>query len=593
MLVKTSAMKHRRSLSSSLELLETRIAPATISASVAGGVLKINALSPTGAATAHVNQVDADSFQVVDGSDILGVFDNVKSIVANLSNVNDTLDILFFPGPTFRGSIIVNSLAGQDSINFFSAGGGVNPSSMVGPVTVTSLGDSFTHLFAGANIRGPVKVSSPAGGVFLDSTVETLTTSQLSVVHLNSPAIVKGTLTVNMVPPAGGGGAINTAFQMDAGSSVRGALNYNSAGLGGDILTLAGQIMGKATLKLGDGFNGVTMSDTFRAHNTLTVKGGAQGDTVSLVGPNFFTTSIGGIMSLALGDGDNHVTVNQSRIAGALRVTAGTGFDTVDVSGAMIGGGVQTALGDATVGIAPLDYTGNVVKIFSGSIIGGPVQVTGGASGDFVSIDQNSTVLGVTRVALAAGANACQVIASSLDSGFTYTGLADNDTVNLFAATVRGPLSVSVGDGQNLVAIGLTNVYGNTVLKGGNVGNDEFRILTDTELNGTLTINAGNGSNAAFINTLSNVSAFTYNGGLNNDVVIISKIVSPGGAQDAGAYTRGKVKLGAGFDTADFSTSDFITFTIDGGADGDTVTQTAAAASAGLVLTNVETVITN
>lgn len=566
-----------RRLHSSLELLEARIAPAGVTTSFANGVLKITATSLTAAASVLLIQTDADSFNLDNGpATPPSTFDGVKSIIANLSDVDDAFTVIFNNSGNivFRGAITLNTNSGSnDFVN-------LTPGKMTGPLTITSAADSFITIDQ-TQIRGAVKITAPAGALEMRGKAETLTTTDLAFVHLGASADIKGALTINQKLLTPG---FNPQVLVDQDSQV-GVFTYNCTpnGITSSTLNLNGLIYGKTTVKFGVGANALTTTNTFRAFSGLNVKGlqGPESITINSADP-LFTTTIGGPLVLALGDGDNGVNIASTRVAGVTRITTGAGNDQVKVMSSNLGGGLQASLGDTTGGL------GNQLFVESVSTIGGALQVTGGPGLDSVMIHQNSSVLGAARVNLGAGPNSFQSVVANFDSGLSYLGLAGDDTFSLGGMSVRGVLSVNLGDGVNQVTVGnMALIHGNTVLKGGNVGTDTFTLQGDSVLNGTLTIHAGNGSNLSLLSNLSNITAFTYNGGADGDTVVLDDLSNPLG-EGNGAYVRGKIKLGAGSDSAHVLFDDFISLAIDGGVDGDTLFRIATATVSTLTATNIE-----
>jgi hypothetical protein len=292
---------------------------------------------------------------------------------------------------------------------------------------------------------------------------------------------------------------------------------------------------------------------------------------------------VGVSTALALGDGNNSVTLNNLRLAGNVRITGGTGDDSVTVTSTHIGGALQTSLGTHN------GSAGNVVTIGNFTSIFGATQITGGAGKDVVNTS-NVSLVGVARISLGAGENILTTGGTNFESGLAYTGLAGPDNISLGGGAVRGALSISPGDGNNTATLNAVHVHGKTTFKGGHVGSDSFFIENVTILNGTLTMNAGNGSNLLVVRNFSNATGFVYNGGADSDTVVLEQTGSA--PSDFGAYVRGRVKLGAGSDLAQFSLTSYLAFSFDGGAlpGGDTFNQSATASTFDLTRTGFETV---
>lgn len=561
---------------SSIEPLEARVAPATISTTFVNGVLKITALSPTVATSVTVFQsgFDADLFSVMDGSTNLGTFDGVKSIQATLSDMNDNFAVGLPNTTVFRGTVTINTLEGNDAVQI--------PSGIFqGAVTITSEANTFVNVGNMTQIRGPLKVTSPGGGLDLIGKAETVSTTNLAFVHLANAAEVKGSLTMKTSLTTG----VATQLLADEGSFIRGALAFANTGTTNSSITLSGQVLGKASFVFGNSVNTILANSTARISGGLSVKGGLGPETITINGPEIFTTTVAGGISLNLGDGNNSLSVNNTRVAGNVRVIAGAGDDSVTINSTFVAGALQTSLGtNATA-------TGNAVTVTNFSAIFGALQINGSTGKDAVNTN-GSSVLGAARVALGAGENSVLAVTTNFDSGFTYTGLADSDTVSIGGGLVRGLLSLSPGDGSNIMALSFATVHGKAIIKGGNVGFDNFSMDANTSINGTLTVNAGNGSNTTSIGNFGTITGFVYNGGIDSDGVFLQQNTSVLTA-DAGHYVRGRVKLGDGADTVLFALNSYLTFAIDGGLGIDTLQRPAAANILDLTTTGVETTIVN
>src|SRR5688500_15338428 len=107
----------RATHSSQIEVLEPRIAPASLSGTLSNGTLTIVALGATPAVAAFLVQLDAGSFDLVDTSTLPTThFDNVRKVQAALSDVGDDFKIILVPGTDSRVSFSITSGTGNDQI---------------------------------------------------------------------------------------------------------------------------------------------------------------------------------------------------------------------------------------------------------------------------------------------------------------------------------------------------------------------------------------------------------------------------------------------------------------------------------------------
>lgn len=553
--------KTQHSLFSSLESLEPRIAPASLNTSFASGVLKITAISKSVANTVNLNQADPDTFQLYDGD--VKTFDGVKSIIITTGDLNDTVNLQMNQFTPYKGSLAIKTLLGSDIVSLPHA-------TINGAVTITGLGEVNTYTDGDTTIHGALKITGVGGSLNMAARAETLITSGLNFINLNSGTDIKKSATISTITslsPA-------ATFALKQGAFIRGALTYNGGAVN-DSLTLEGQVCGKTTAKLGEGANGLTTTASYQTVG-LAVVGGSGPDTVSLVGSSIFTTAIAGTTSIALGSGNNVTTAQTLRASGPFRVTGGTGTDYVTLTSVQVTGGLQTSLGSST----------NGVTVNGGSMISGALQVTGGLDDDSVTVSNSATIFGAARLSLGAGTNSFLGSGGIFEGSVTYAGLGGNDNVNISGTQIRGPLAVKSGDGNNNLLFSGSTIAGAITFKGG-LGSDVVTVDTTTNLMGSLTITPGNGSNVASLQQLSNLTTFTYNGGADQDTVIVDNAANA--FPDSGAYIRGKVKLGGGNDAATFRLTNFLSFAIDAGLGLDTVSRTSISALAGLVASNFET----
>lgn len=224
-------------------------------------------------------------------------------------------------------------------------------------------------------------------------------------------------------------------------------------GAGIDFVTVElGTFGGNVSLASREEFLGFTCQETQIA-GKLEVKAGSDEDRVSLDG-----CEIGGNVRLALGDGPNRVLPTSSFFSKSVSIKAGSGADIVLLSAGDVGAKLDLALGDGANAVVMNDLAvGGKISYKGGrgddSVVGSPIRVGLGASGKF-----------------GGGANTLVLEASS---------------------QIGESLSVSAGDGMDVVAIFATQIGEDAKLKLGS-GNNTLA-LGDAQIGDDLSVAAGAG----------------------------------------------------------------------------------------------------
>src|SRR5678815_5232094 len=100
-------------LPSFIECLESRIAPASVAATLSHGILKIVAADVDASADFHLYQTGARSFDLYDQVSTEPIhFNGVKGIKATLSSVDDHAAFILAAATPFHGSIAVDAKEG-------------------------------------------------------------------------------------------------------------------------------------------------------------------------------------------------------------------------------------------------------------------------------------------------------------------------------------------------------------------------------------------------------------------------------------------------------------------------------------------------
>ncbi len=543
---------------STIEALEPRIAPATVTHTLVNGVLKISPLLATGAATFALVQVDADTFNLLDGAAPIPL-DGVKNIQIKLTDLVDNIDLVF-NGTGFRGDVSVASGQGADLIDFLGTGANVIDA------TVISTGASLVTI-GNLGILGDVKVTS-AGGAFVNyGGIGTLSLTGVGS-FINNGTIISNAKIVALDSPltVRGPGAYNGDLLIK-GSPVS------------DEVTISGRVDGKLTFNAGDGANQFIGDQSFFVGGRLTVNGGTGNDivSISMAGLDPFTTGLGSAV-FSLGEGNNSVGISgNARIAGSVRVSTLNGNDGVNFSSSSgilsIGGALQLALGNGQNGIA-----------INGAILNSGINYVGGTGADTVNI-QGTDLVGAAKFTLGNSTNQISITGSNLDSTLYVKGGVDNDTVFLGGAVVLGKATIFGGDGQNLSTFTFSQLRAGFAYQGG-LGMDQVILDANSQFFGVGSMKGGAGLNILDARTLGGFSSFTYTGGVDQDVLLLA---APGGV-----IVNFKASLGDGSDSATVNTTAFRSLKIDfGSGDTDSLTRIAALTGSSAVFTgfDVETVL--
>ncbi len=541
-----------KTLRSTIEALEPRIAPATVTHVISNGVLKINPSSPLVAANFALVQTDVDTFQLLDGAAPI-IIDGVKNIQVKLTDLADNADLVF-NGTGFRGDVSVTSGLGADTIDFLGTGPNVIDA------TVVSTGASVVTV-GNVGILGDMKITTVGGGLVNNGGIGTLSLTGAAG-FINNGTVLSNAKIVSLDGPL----------------TVSGAGIYNGdvlikTGPGSDKVTISGRVDGKLTFNAGDGANQFIGDQNFFVGGRLTVNGGLGSDLVSLTlsANDPFVTVLGAAV-FALGDGNNSVGITgNARIAGSVRVSTLNGNDGVGISSSAgiltIGGALQLALGDG----------GNSVTA-GGAVLNGGINFVGGAGADSVNL-QGTDVVGAAKFALGDSTNTVNITGSNLDSTLYVKGGAGDDTVFLGGAVVLGKATLLAGDGSNSSTFAFSQLRAGFAYQGG-LGQDQVVFDPNSQFFGVGSMKGGAGNNFLNAGTLGAFSSFTYTGGVGADTVVLGAA--------GGVIVNFRASLGEGVDTAIVNTAVFRSLKIDGGLGSDNFSVIAAAQAAGAVLISLE-----
>ncbi len=383
-----------------IEILEARIAPANITASVAGHVLTI--LGNDGD-----NNVTLDLF----GTDASGLPEFAISSTSDLINGS----VLQFVTPTGVTDVSIKMLGGDDTVTF-------NDSSV--PI----------------HLKGGLKIDGGDGA-------NKVTTTDLTVDK--NMSITNGTAGVGKNHDneladltVGGALAINNG-QGDTHTDIF----RNSAGIS--------TIVGNLSITNGTGRDGTFINDTSFGHN-VTIKNG-HGDVAGFAGLTRFyndlntvNSVIGGNLSVSYVDGDVDPLnpsdqIQDTAILGNVTIDHGTGNFTTDFDGD------QTTLPVVIRGSLTMKGTGNnTIEAGTqfnetGLIVGKNLTVTNG-NGLATLLWNKLEVGGATKLTLG-GANDITISDSGFTGAFAATFGDGGSNAQIYDSIFAGTFTSTVGDG--------------------------------------------------------------------------------------------------------------------------------------------------
>ena len=286
-----------------IELLEPRIAPANVIATLRGGVLQVVPADPTAEAVLDLRQTGRDSFDLYDSqaaSEPLQHFTGVKAINATLTGLDDDVTIsLRGDLPAFRGSISVDAGAGGDL--FWIGGTGM----LAGDLTFKTRGSASVELGNESGIRGRTALSATSGVVEIFSDLDTLSVSGFANVSFGFESDIRGAVKITAPP-------LVNMFVTAQGPYThfhKGLTVIGSAA--NDQVDLRGTFENQITFRLGDG------------DNSVIVGGGAAG---------FPATTLNGPLNYLGGSGADSVIIGEEVLLNtALRVLAGDGENSLEL----------------------------------------------------------------------------------------------------------------------------------------------------------------------------------------------------------------------------------------------------------------------
>jgi hypothetical protein len=393
---------------------------------VGGGL----AASGEGSASIVMTGVSVGAAFLVTGTDGTDTVDLLNVTVAGAANLGTGLgdDTILIDGSLFRGTLTCDT--GQDSDSLTIRNG----TRVNGDLTIVNTGDLTATL---SDSRAGKSVS------FVDTGAGADTISLLNM-----------TLSKTLAFQIGAGDA---TVEID-GSRVSGATTYGYGGGGNTLAVRDASRLGSLVVS-GMGSFDATLIDTRIDQAALFADLGGANDSISLL-----NVQARKAVSFLTGDGDDAVTIDGSRISGAVTYDHGLGADTLTVqNGArfdgnltVIGGGsLAASLTDTRVGralsIVDSDADGDTLDLLNVTV-GGTANLVTGSGDDTVTIDD---CLFAAAVTLNTGAGAD---ATNIETLATAAGLR---------TTFKRQLNIVMGDDDDTLTVGAAGQAGSSVSLGG------------------------------------------------------------------------------------------------------------------------------
>jgi len=385
----------------------------------------------------------------------------------------------------------------------------------------------------------------------------------------------------NAIAITGGGGQLSISDGLPGGTTLF-SVN-NAAAVAAPVITLSAGLS-SATINLGAGSDTIAINNVSFASNLTVIDDlggndiallsnvtslfvnlnlGTGNDTVQFSGAQINSGSVlGGTMTVALGDGDNAFTIDNTVALTAnagMTVSAGAGVNsfnltpnTLAVSGALTITNTGLVGNAQTVNLSPvltgtvsgaLSLTGTngdhtfTVQAGTSFTTGGSMSVTAvSASGNDTLNVANVSGGSAATVNLGAGTNAFNHTSGGFAStAFTYgtaVGSTGSDTLNFngtsFATTGNNGFTLNLGEGTNTANFnsGTFAFGGGAASIGGGSSQDTVSVLgavTSISTPGALNFNLGAGLNSATLAAASlNTGAVSYTGTTGNDTFALT-----------------------------------------------------------------------
>lgn len=458
---------------STIEILESRIAPALLAPSVIKGVLTLRHDTATmSGERIEITQTAPDAFTVTDTlpdpDTSFGTFTGVKSINAVFGGDGSRLQ-LKVSGAGLSGSLSISATGGTNVylLDTTTGTGGF----IGGKVIVTGAGgDDSLETIGGIAIAQPVTFNGHDGAdrIFLDDAVlaKKLTLDSVEdITTFNAKPVFIGGMEVENEEANG-----PVVFILNNVTTIGGKLTYCGSGTVDDNVTLNGQVTGPALLMLFGGVNNVNTSATFGSSLTITGAGGD--DTVLfdsqqtnfVVGSEAYANpSVAGPLTMKLGDGSNTVIfAGAAAFSKPVTLITGSGSDAVSFTKFNATKNVTLSLGAGANSLVGTTEAG------SAAYVGGVLKYSGGVDDDVINLDQ--VIAGKMMLSLGNGANSITGTGRS-SGGAVIVGGTGVETLNFSLASTSAALTVKLSAGNDsLILTGCS--FGKVTLDGGDGAND-------------------------------------------------------------------------------------------------------------------------
>lgn len=499
-----------KNLTSSLEVLELRLAPAgLVNLTTVNGVLTISGTNDSndilitetapGEWSVRESAAGATTFSLNGAAAVPNlVLPAQNSIRVNL--LGGAVDALQFNNLKLGGDVVITGGDGREQVSFFNL-------HVSGKVTFDGgNGDDNLNVDTASNFGGAVSLKGGAGAdtfnlygstygagmnVDLGAGSNTFGLMGNATVHGHLAISASGTLADSQSVNIGGTGSVGGNVTIKSTSSP---LNVGLSNLAGDNLRIGGGLTiqgssgsdlivisnhlfvgGAFTVNVGNGGSFLNHTGGTLTAGSFKFTGGTGNDWLQFVGASFAT---GAGMNVNLGTGvSNRLDLSCSasvKIVGGLTLVGGTGEDNLIVTTPLlnIAGPLSFNAAAGTNSMTFRPVTGTV----------GAISYTGGAGSDVIDIGDYSTG-SVTQITVSQG------ITASLGAGENILDIRDTvvqgamratsssvmgllERVRINEATILGVLDVNLsGAAASTVMVDDSTVYGATVINTG-AGND-------------------------------------------------------------------------------------------------------------------------
>jgi hypothetical protein len=525
-----------------IEALESRIAPAGVSALVKSGTLFVQSDQAT---VLLIDHIDTGEWYITDDATVLGPFDGVRALDVRLTGPSST--VTYVHSSAFTGKSKFSLTDGPDTLRVRK---GNFPNVVMGSLEVDARGGDDVldiasrildaDLQIGAvSLRGGGGADSLALGQSMVFVVPSLTYSAIE--SANVAALISGNVTIDnrmsQVPTLTGISRVDGSFSYKGGPEIddvtliggvggRGAkldlgeddnrlvIGVGSyaglsmkGGIGDDVLDIKGATFsGAVSLKLGNGDNMFNFENS--TLETISVKGGLLADDLGII----LGCTVNGDCSLKLGGAPNRINLESSNFIKAVTIKGGSARDDLYMVGINVSGLLSIHGGEGD----------NYFFFSDGNAMLKGMTLRGGAGADRIEFTEGTTVIGNMVAILGNGLNDMRMTDVNprleITGGFTYAGGAGPDTLAGLGLSfaVGAAVKVTLGDGENTFEMG-GDIDGRSIAITGGRGQDTIYVDCVADLT-KLGISAGAGDDTVQI--FGSYQSGVLNGGSGTDTLL-------------------------------------------------------------------------